>query len=190
MKPRASEFAILGVLSLRPASGYDIKRFVASSIGHFWNESYGSIYPLLKKLANEKLIQVQKGPQSGRERMAYAITPKGETALRDWLSTLPRTEPFRSEILLKLFFAWRTPMDISVAQIEERKREEERRLPIYAQIKDQLSRQHADHPELPYWLMTVSYGRHRSEAVVEWCNETLSSLAKLQKTSKKERGAK
>ncbi len=190
MKPRASEFAILGVLSLRPASGYDIKRFVASSIGHFWNESYGSIYPLLKKLANEKLIQVQKGPQSGRDRMVYAITPKGETVLREWLSTLPRTEPFRSELLLKLFFAWRTPLDISAGQIEERKREEERRLAIYDQINDQLNRQHANHPELPYWLMTVSYGRHRSEAVVEWCNETLSSLAKFQKSSKQERGAK
>lgn len=190
MKPRTSEFAILGVLSLRSASGYDIKRFVASSIGHFWNESYGSIYPLLKKLASEKLIHVEKGPQSGRDRMVYAITPKGETALRAWLAALPRTEPFRSELLLKLFFAWRTPAEISVSQIEERRREEERRLAIYDQIKDQLSRQHADHPELPYWLMTVSYGRHRSEAVVEWCDETLAGLAKLQKTSKQKRGAK
>ena len=186
----ASKFAILGALSLRPASGYDIKRFVASSIGHFWNESYGSIYPILKKLAQSKLIQPQKGPESGRERVVYALTPQGEKALREWLLLPPRAEPFRSEILLKLFFAHRAPTTVSVAQVRERKLAEERRLAAYAQIRENLNRQHASHPELPYWLMTLSYGRHRSEAVVAWCNETLSSLTKLQKGSKRKRGAK
>ncbi|HEV2964232.1 MAG TPA: PadR family transcriptional regulator [Candidatus Angelobacter sp.] len=183
----SSKFAILGALSLKPASGYDIKRFVASSIGHFWNESYGSIYPILKKLAHEKLIQAQKGPQSGRDRVVYAITQEGEKALREWLLLPPRTEPFRSEILLKLFFARRSPANISATHIQETKLAEERRFATYAQIKEQLIRQHVDHPELPYWLMTLSYGRHRSEAVVAWCNETLSSLAKLQKVSKPKR---
>ena len=183
----SSKFAILGALSLKPASGYDIKRFVASSIGHFWNESYGSIYPILKKLAREKLIQAQKGPQNGRDRVIYAITQPGEKALRVWLSSPPRAEPFRSEILLKLFFARRAPVNISVSQIQERKRAEEHRLAAYAQIKDQLTRQHADHPELPYWLMTLSYGRHRSQAVVAWSNETLASLVKFEKISKRKK---
>jgi DNA-binding PadR family transcriptional regulator len=187
----SSKFAILGALSLRPASGYDIKQFAASSIGHFWNESYGSIYPILKKLVRAKLIQPQKGPQTGRDRTVYAITPQGEQALREWLLQSPRTEPFRSEILLKLFFARRVPADISVMHVKERKVAEARRLATYAQVEDELTRQHGGHPELPYWLMTLNYGRHRSEAVIEWCNETLSSLAKLQKTSKqKKRGTK
>ena len=180
----------MGALSLRPASGYDIKRFAASSIGHFWNESYGSIYPILKKLAGEKLVQPQKGPQNGRDRVVYAITPRGEQALREWLLQVPRTEPFRSEILLKLFFAGRVPAEISVAHVQERKLAEQRRLATYAQIENELTKQHGSHPELPYWLMTLNYGRHRSEAVVEWCNETLSGLAKLQKTSKQKRGTK
>ena len=186
----SSKFAILGALSLKPASGYDIKRFVASSIGHFWNESYGSIYPILKKLAREKLIQAQKGPQNGRDRVVYAVTQPGEKALREWLSSPPRAEPFRSEILLKLFFARRAPVNVSVAQVQERQRVEERRLTTYAQIEDELTRQHADHPELPYWLMTLSYGRHRSEAVVVWCNETVASLAKFQKISKSKTSTK
>jgi DNA-binding PadR family transcriptional regulator len=185
----SSKFAILGALSLKPASGYDVKRFVESSIGHFWNESYGSIYPILKKLAQSKLIQPQKRPPSGRDRVVYAITPQGEKALREWLLLPPRSEPFRSEILLKLFFARRAPVNISVAQVQERKLAEERRLEAYARIKEELNRRHAGHPELPYWLMTLSYGRHRSEAVVAWCNETLSSLAKLQKISKHKRTA-
>src|SRR5438045_461450 len=100
----SSKFAILGTLSLNPASGYDIKQFVESSIGHFWNESYGSIYPILKKLAQSGLIQPQKGARGGRERVVSAITSQGEKVLREWLRLPPRPEPARSEILLKLFF--------------------------------------------------------------------------------------
>src|SRR5579872_280961 len=117
----SSKFAILGALSLKPASGYDIKRFVASSIGHFWNESYGSIYPILKKLAHAQLVAPQKGAQGGRERVVYTLTAQGEKALREWLMQPPRQEPLRSEILLKLFFARRAPIEISMAQVQEKK---------------------------------------------------------------------
>jgi PadR family transcriptional regulator AphA len=186
----SSKFAILGTLSLHPASGYDIKQFVESSIGHFWNESYGSIYPILKKLAHAGLIQPQQGSRGGRERVVYAITPKGEKELREWLVLPPRAEPARSEILLKLFFAQRTPVSTSMAQVQEKKLAEERNLAAYTRIREGLEQEHARHPELPYWLITLSYGRHRSQAIVEWCNETLAALAKLQKISKQKRGPK
>src|ERR1700694_1092510 len=91
----SSKFAILGTLSLHPASGYDIKQFVESSIGHFWNESYGSIYPILKKLTQSGFIQPQKGSPGGRERVVYAITSQGEKALREWLLLPPRPGPGR-----------------------------------------------------------------------------------------------
>ena len=119
--------------------------------------------------------------------MVYGITSQGEKALREWLMLPPRAEPFRSEILLKLFFARRAPVNVSVSQVQERKHVEESRLTTYAQIEDELTRQHADHPELPYWLMTLSYGRHRSQAVVAWSNETLASLAKFEKISKRKK---
>ncbi|UCB53625.1 MAG: PadR family transcriptional regulator, partial [Candidatus Zixiibacteriota bacterium] len=47
--PRANktEFAVLGLLSLSPMSGYDMKAFISQSIGYFWQESYGQLYPAL-----------------------------------------------------------------------------------------------------------------------------------------------
>src|ERR1700674_720432 len=104
MKPgeSASKFALLGVLSLKPASGYDIKQFVQGSIGHFWSESYGRIYPLLKELAQKGLIARQRnGKDPGRrERQVYALTPAGEAALKQWLQHSPKNESPRSELLL------------------------------------------------------------------------------------------
>src|SRR5258708_30377555 len=102
----SSKFALLGVLSLKPCSGYDIKQFVKGSIGHFWNESYGRIYPLLKELAKEGLIVQQRGAKtSGRpERRAYSVTPKGEAALRHWLADSSSAKRGHRHVSRKLAF--------------------------------------------------------------------------------------
>jgi DNA-binding PadR family transcriptional regulator len=187
----ASKFALLGILSLKPASGYDIKQFVAYSIGHFWNESYGRIYPLLKHLAREGLIAKQRQTKNwGRpERQVYTVTPAGEAALRGWLAQTPKEAPPRSELLLKLFFANRTATDISVAHVQEKKRLEEKNLAVYARTESELRARYASHPELPYWLLTLSFGRHRSQSLVDWCDEALQTLSHLnRKARKKKRG--
>ncbi len=38
---------MLGALSIEPMSGYDIKNLLGRTVGHFWNEGYGQIYPTL-----------------------------------------------------------------------------------------------------------------------------------------------
>jgi PadR family transcriptional regulator, regulatory protein AphA len=187
----AGKFALLGMLSLCPGSGYDIKKMVETSIGYFWSESYGRIYPLLKQLANEGLIRPQRDHnRSGRDRQSYAITPKGAKALEEWLRRRPRLEPNRSELLLKMFFSERVPVEIASAHVLERKRTEERNLASYARVEEQLRQNRGGHPELPYWLSTISYGRHRSEAIVTWCDETLRRFSQIKKQPNVKRGRK
>jgi DNA-binding PadR family transcriptional regulator len=186
----SSKFALLGMLSMCPGSGYDIKKLVQSSIGYFWSESYGRIYPLLKKLAKEGLIRPERQQgKSGRARRSYAITDKGMEVLRQWLEKSPRVEPNRSELLLKLFFSGLAPAEVSSAHVLERKQVEERNLASYEKVEAQLRQKHARDPRLPYWLATVSYGRHRSRAIVAWCNETFENLSQAQQQPKK-RGRK
>src|SRR6267378_1332508 len=48
MEGGATPNALLGLLSLGSMSGYDIRQLISQSIGHFWSESYGQIYPGLK----------------------------------------------------------------------------------------------------------------------------------------------
>jgi PadR family transcriptional regulator, regulatory protein AphA len=187
----AGRFALLGMLSLCPGSGYDIKKMVDSSIGYFWSESYGRIYPLLEQLAKEGLIRPERKHRADRrDRQSYAITEKGSQALVDWLRREPRLEPNRSELLLKVFFSGRVPVEVVSSHVLERKRTEERNLAGYAKVEEQLRRTYAGHPELSYWLSTLSYGRHRSEAIVAWCDETLRRFSQIKKQSKVQRGAK
>ncbi|MBI2683156.1 MAG: PadR family transcriptional regulator, partial [Acidobacteriales bacterium] len=52
-------------------------------------------------------------------------------------------------------------------------------LESYAKIEADLRRDAKDHPGLPYWLMTLNFGRHRSQAVADWSEETLHTLETL-----------
>jgi PadR family transcriptional regulator AphA len=84
---QSSEYAILGMLSLRPMSGYDIRKTVPESIRYFWSESYGHIYPALKRLEARKLVERPRGAQKGRAgRQVYALTQAGRRELQEWLT--------------------------------------------------------------------------------------------------------
>jgi len=59
MKYNRTAYTILGMLSIEPnlsASGYEIRKAIESTVGYFWGESFGQIYPTLKRLAAEGLI--------------------------------------------------------------------------------------------------------------------------------------
>ena len=55
-KVNKTKYAILGVLSLKPGSVYDIKKFCDKGISYFWNENFGHIYPVLKQMEAEGVI--------------------------------------------------------------------------------------------------------------------------------------
>ena len=99
--------ALLGFLTWGPMSGYDLKKVIDGSISNFWSESYGQIYPVLKKLEAEGRVTCREGQEGGRKRNVYAITEAGSAELDAWLAEPPEDQPSRNELLLKLFFAER-----------------------------------------------------------------------------------
>ncbi|HLZ57281.1 MAG TPA: PadR family transcriptional regulator [Ktedonosporobacter sp.] len=179
-KESKSRYALLGMLSLAPMSGYDLKKLSEYSIGHFWNESYPQIYPMLKLLANEGLATSQVERQEGKpDRHVYTLTEKGWDELRQWL-----TEPFepqiaRNELLLKLFFGGLTQLPVSIEHVRRHRAMQERLLRQYEQTEAELRATRGDDPQYPYWLMTLSYGRSVAQALLDWCNETLATLGQM-----------
>jgi DNA-binding PadR family transcriptional regulator len=101
-----TSYVILGLLSERPGSGYDLKQTADLSTRHFWAISFGQIYPELKRLTEAGLVEVEKSPTGSRLRNVYRITEAGREALEIWVADTA-TEPFevRDEMLLKLFFS-------------------------------------------------------------------------------------
>ena len=180
MGENRTRYAILGALTLKPMSGYDIKRFADESVAHFWAESYGQIYPILKQLRAERLITVDAERRAGpRRQVRYAITDRGRQALAEWLAEPAEQQVGRVEILLKLFFARNAAPEVSVRLVEAFRAEHVARLNHYQATEMRLQEEHAGHPDLPYWLVTLSYGRQVSRALVAWADETVAALKKL-----------
>src|SRR5713101_7891444 len=94
-----TDYAVLGMLTMKPMSGYDIRATIAESIAFFWTESYGQIYPTLKRLARDKLVTRRTEKAGGRERHIYAITAEGRDALADWIAKPAQPRPPRNELL-------------------------------------------------------------------------------------------
>ena len=187
---QGSKYAILGMLSLRPMSGYDIRKTVQESIRFFWSESYGQIYPALKRLEAQKLVERVRGAQKGRAgRQVYALTRTGRRELQEWLTRKPQMQPFRNELLLKLFFGRLVPREACQEHLRHFRQRQEDFLQTYRQVEGWLHTEHERHPDLPFWLMTLTYGVHQARALRDWCDEALAALEKSGKVrNKRKRG--
>lgn len=59
-KENKSHYAILGILIMGPANGYDIKTVMQISTNHFWSESDRFIHPALKKYITKNYLAILK----------------------------------------------------------------------------------------------------------------------------------
>src|SRR6187397_2444440 len=103
MKATAVTPVVLGLLSLGPRSGYDIKTVVDRSTRFFWAASYGQIYPELRRLESAGLVAGDDAPNGRRARRVYELTDAGRAELERWLLGTDTTVELRDENLLRLF---------------------------------------------------------------------------------------
>ncbi len=170
---------ILGLLSIEPMSGYDIKSTIDKSIGHFWSESYGQLYPALKKLLEQGLVScTEDGSGGGRKKKIYAITEEGERSLATWLGSPPAPRFVRNELLLRMFFGDKTDPAVLIGHL---RREQGAAMGMASGLSaaaDALKRDCANDPALPYWLLTMDLGQRNAKARSEWAAHALEVLAK------------
>lgn len=182
MRDSRTKYAVLGLLTQGARSGYDLKKLIEASVAHFWSESYGQLYPILARLAADGLVRRRTIHQRPRPpRHVYALTPAGRRELQRWLEEPVPAEGFRSELLLKVFLGSAAGVDATRRHVERYRAQQRELIRTYDAIRDGLRAGHRRHPELPYWLMTLSYGRHRAHALARWGDETLSLLDRLRR---------
>ena len=177
MAENRSRYAILGALTLKPMSGYDIRQFFAQSVSHFWDESYGQIYPMLKALHSAGLVSPVKRSRESR-RIVYQITERGRAELAEWLSEPVVPVPGRNEILLKLFFIRAAPPKTARKLLANYRERHKELLARYTAISAGLTADHSNNPNLSSWLVTLSFGSHISRALLEWCDEADATLSR------------
>ncbi|WP_033221150.1 PadR family transcriptional regulator [Kitasatospora phosalacinea] len=94
--------ALLGLLSERPASGYDLLKSFDTALADVWPATQSQIYTELSKLADAGLISVTaEGPRGRKE---YTLTHAGLGELQHWLTETKPQRNTRSDVLLRVFF--------------------------------------------------------------------------------------
>lgn len=169
-----SRVAVLGALSVEPMTGYELRRNIEATIGHFWRESYGQIYPSLASLEAEGLITSSPAEREGSRR--YRITATGRRRLRTWLDQLGSPPPPRNPLLLQLFFGRQLGDDRCRELLAAERDRARQALAEYAAIGLEVRSETGYEADRPYWLLTLDHGRRSAQAVLDWAEASLAAL--------------
>ena len=97
---------ILGILSRKERTGYDIKNILETQLSYFYDGTYGMIYPTLRKLEAEGKIKKEVVIQEGRpNKNVYTITEAGREEFATYFESDVDDETVKSDLLMRLFFA-------------------------------------------------------------------------------------
>ena len=100
------DYAILGLLSWKPFSGYDLKKIIAESDVYYWSGNNNQIYKSLVALHKDQLVTQQvQYQESLPAKKLYTITEKGRVALRDWVRSIPALPEIHNTFLVQLAWA-------------------------------------------------------------------------------------
>jgi DNA-binding PadR family transcriptional regulator len=162
---------ILGMIGFGRHTGYDIKQLVDRSTRHFWAASYGQIYPELRRLEEQGLVQSRPEPSGARARTVYTLTAAGEQALSEWLaSDAELVYELRDEGMLKLFFSDVAP-ETRIETIREMRS-------LYERKHAQLCALEARAPKMRTGPgLTLQIGLGVSAWLIDWCERTERRLA-------------
>jgi len=102
----AIKYAILGFLSWRTLSGYDLKKMFEDSIFLYWSGNNNQLYRTLVQLqkAGRVTSEIQH-QESGPSRKMYTITKEGLADLREWVLSSPELPQLRNSFLIQLAWA-------------------------------------------------------------------------------------
>lgn len=170
-----TRYVLLGLLQEQPLTGYEMKQRIDIRFRFFWNESFGQIYPELKSMETDGLIQSMEF-EHARKAKRYSITDLGVIELRHWLTSPNEKESIRIELLLKVYFAKYAPKDIIASQVRQFKESHQADLSILKMFQQELT--HIPDPDGNHQdiLRVIEFGVKTNEAYLSWCEDTIDYL--------------
>ena len=128
--------AMLAILEQGPMYGYQLRAEFEQRTGETWPLNIGQVYTTLTRLERDGLVEIvghggaDESDQDGRpdqaasdrQHVSYRATEAGRGEVSEWFATpVPRTQPARDELAIKLAIAVTLP-GIDVGTIIQRQR--------------------------------------------------------------------
>ena len=100
--------ALLALLEQEPMYGYQLRSEFEARTGATWPLNIGQVYTTLSRLERDGLVATAGADPQGH--VMYAVTPAGRAEVGAWFTTpVPRTQPPRDELAIKLALAVALP---------------------------------------------------------------------------------
>jgi len=172
----SSEHVILGIVGLYPCSGYDIKvEFEQGGAGLLSGLNFGSIYPRLKQLERDDLIETRQANVGGRQKKVHELTGKGWQELSAWLAEPTEYPiPLHDDLLLKMMFWGAARPEDRDTLIEHLQYRRDRSVALLTDLEGWSRNGESLVDE--YALLILEYMRTRLEAELTWIDATITQL--------------
>lgn len=165
---------LLGFLLHKGMTGYDLSKELKRGTGYFYDSSYGSIYPALKKLEKQNLVEVTNETYKSKIKKVYNITDEGREYFNSWLSKPAEEFKLKYEFLAKIFFSSERDnsetikaINFHIDELTISKKEMEL---TYENIKDFCDR---------YQLYTLNFGIEYVGFLINWCKKLKKEISAL-----------
>ena len=193
------EMPVLGLLKERSMHGYELRKQLGTMLGPFWQVSWGSLYPTLRRLAKSGAVEkvVEQAPKAakprarttrsaprtpartpaagpGRRRTVYRVTPVGDEMFTEMLEEISGTTDTETFTIKLAFFRYLEP-ETRVALLERRRAFLQEKL---AQFRTNL-RNYKERMDT-YALSLQSHDMAATETDIAWIDELISKERALQ----------
>ncbi len=173
--------ALLGILTVHPMTGYELKQFFDSSVQHFWNAELSQIYPTLKSLEEaayvDKRVEIQ---ESRPNRKIYDITESGREEFARWVRAPQPAGDMRDPFLIKLFFGTELPVE-DILVLLRRQMEEQQKVLAFSEtvlrerIRESVAKHDSPRQGL-FWTLTLEMAIAYRRTYIDWCEKSMKLL--------------
>ncbi|MGI6085335.1 MAG: PadR family transcriptional regulator [Acetivibrionales bacterium] len=177
-------YGILGLLTYRESTGYDLTKIFEDSLNNFWHAQSSQIYRELGRLESDGLVASRSVIQDNRpNKRVYTITEAGRKAFSDWLGKAePVLENPHNSLLMHVFFGaddtkatlaiLRKFMEQCLSEHEDACSDIRRNIEEYARFMPD------GEEKSKYWLMTLDFGITIARAMAEWAERCIKQIEK------------
>ena len=167
------KYVILGLLLYKNRTGYQISKTMNRSTEFFWHASQSQIYPSLKKLKSEGLVDIEHVWEKSKvAKIVYSITDKGRDVLVKWLRKTPDIHQLKDEFFFQLFFSKDLICDEELLKkIRHEKEYHQHKLAKYLVYKEKYLERKTNKSDIGRYL-TLMYGIKWEEMSIEFFQYT------------------
>ncbi|WP_137596726.1 PadR family transcriptional regulator [Paucilactobacillus kaifaensis] len=171
------KFIILGLLSEKELTGYDITKAFDSDIGEFWSANHSQIYPLLKRLEDDQLISHRLTITGEKlEKKVYSITDQGAKELNQWIGEpTPALSATKDEFILKLYFIRKNNDPRLAPMLTEQLNLHKNKLIHLQQQMEKKFHNQSDKNNFGHFLI-LQHAIQRENGYTNWLIETIQGL--------------